>query len=65
MPRRRLVFRPCVLFGGMTSPRNTGYDSAMSTLAVDDPEALGWRIPHPACTAAWEKITTGTSWLNN
>lgn len=45
-----------VLFGGMTRPINTGY-SAHINLAVDDPAALGWRIPHPACDAAWRRIT--------
>lgn len=48
--------RVVVLFGGMTSPRNTGY-YLHTNLAVDDPEALGWRIPHPACHAAWQQIT--------
>ena len=45
-----------VLFGAMTSPRNTGYD-AHRNLWIDDPDALGWRVPHPACAAAWAKIT--------
>lgn len=45
-----------VLFGGMTSPRNTGYTDQTS-LWVDDPAALGWRIEHPACAAAWDRIT--------
>ena len=40
----------------MTSPRNTGYDLHIN-LAVDDPEALGWRIPHLACERAWAQIT--------
>ena len=44
-----------VLFGSMTSPRNTGYDAHVN-LAIDDPEGLGWRISHPACAAAWDKI---------
>jgi ADP-heptose:LPS heptosyltransferase len=43
-----------VLFGGML-PLNTAY-SAHVNLVVDAPEALGWRIPHPACAAAWDKI---------
>ncbi|BBK30307.1 hypothetical protein EDC65_2247 [Stella humosa] len=51
-----------VLFGGMTSPRNTGYGALPGSachinLAVDDAEALGWRVPHPACAAAWDRIT--------
>lgn len=50
-----LCRRVVVLFGGMTSPRNTGYGLHVN-LAVDDPEALGWRIPHPACARAWASI---------
>lgn len=50
--------RAVVLFGAMTSPRNTGYDTH-TNLAVDDPDALGWRIPHPACASAWRQITPG------
>lgn len=48
-----------VLFGGMTSPRNTGYgpETGQRSLAVDSPAALGWRVPHPACDAAWDRIT--------
>lgn len=45
-----------VLFGACTSPRNTGYDMHIN-LAVDDPDGLGWRIPDPACQAAWKLIT--------
>ena len=45
-----------VLFGAMTRPQNTGYPAHLN-LAVDDPEATGWRIPHPACSAAWAAIT--------
>lgn len=45
-----------VLFGGMTSPANTGYDRHIN-LAVNAPDALGWRIPHPACREAWSSIT--------
>lgn len=48
--------RVVVLFGGMTSPRNTGYDEHIN-LWVDDPDALGWRIRHPACERAWQRIT--------
>lgn len=44
-----------VLFGGMLSPLNTGYKQHLN-LAVDAPEALGWRIPHPACERAWREI---------
>lgn len=48
--------RAVVLFGGMTSPRNTGYD-LHENLWIDDPEALGWRIRSPACERAWAQIT--------
>lgn len=45
-----------VLFGAMTRPANTGYPHPHINLSVDDPDAAGWRIPHPACAAAWERI---------
>lgn len=45
-----------VLFGGMTHPKNTGY-TWHDNLFVDEPEALGWRIPHAACARAWDAIT--------
>lgn len=45
-----------VLFAGYIHPRNTGYD-LHTNLAVDDPEASGWRIPHAACARAWQSIT--------
>lgn len=48
--------RVVVLFGGMVSPRQTGY-SCHENIAIDDPEALGWRIPHRACDRAWSLIT--------
>ena len=48
--------RVVVLFGGMVSPRNTGYDDHIN-LAVDDAAALGWRVPHAACASAWKQIT--------
>lgn len=48
--------RVVVLFGGMTSPRNTGY-ALHENLAVDAPDALGWRVRHKACDRAWEHIT--------
>lgn len=48
--------RVVVLFGGYLRPANTGYD-LHHNLAVDDPEALGWRIRHPACRRAWSRIT--------
>lgn len=48
--------RVVVLFGGMVRPANTGYDFH-ENLAVDLPEALGWRIPNPACARAWAQIT--------
>lgn len=53
--RRRVV----VLFGGYLRPATTGYETHIN-LAVDDPEALGWRIRHPACTRAWSRITPAT-----
>jgi len=48
--------RVVVLFGGMIRPANTGYDLHVN-LAVDDPEAVGWRVKHPACDRAWSRIT--------
>lgn len=47
-----------VLFGAATLPTVTGYDSH-TNLWIDDPEAAGWRLPHPACEAAWNQITPG------
>jgi len=51
--------RVVVLFGGFIRPATTGYPTHLN-LAVDDPEALGWRIRHPACTRAWSRITLDT-----
>lgn len=51
--------RVVVLFGGYLRPANTGYESHHN-LAVDDPEALGWRIRHPACRSAWSRIAPDT-----
>ena len=51
--------RVVVLFGGYLRPETTGYQAHIN-LAVDDPEALGWRIRHPACARAWSKITPDT-----
>lgn len=48
--------RVVVLFGGYIRPATTGYDTHIN-LAVDDPEALGWRLRHPACMRAWSRIT--------
>lgn len=48
--------RVVVLFGGYLRPETTGYDTHIN-LAVDAPEALGWRIRHPACASAWSRIT--------
>lgn len=48
--------RVVVLFGGYIRPATTGYPLHLN-LAVDDPEALGWRVRHPACTRAWSQIT--------
>ena len=45
-----------VLFGGYNSPRSTGYDFHIN-IAVNSPEAEGWRALHPACTKAWNQIT--------
>jgi hypothetical protein len=48
--------RVVVLFGGYLRPETTGYKTHIN-LAVDAPEALGWRIRHQACTIAWLRIT--------
>lgn len=45
-----------VLFGARTPPSVLGYKFHRN-LAVDDPEAVGWMNPHPACRAAMERIT--------
>lgn len=45
-----------VLFGAMTSPANTGYDEH-ENIWIDDPGALGWRIPNQRCKQAWDQIT--------
>lgn len=51
--------RVVVLFGGYLRPSLTGYDSHIN-LAVDDPEAVGWRMKHRACARAWSRITPDT-----
>jgi hypothetical protein len=45
-----------VLFGGYISPATTGYDMHRN-IWVDDINARGWRVSHPACAAAWHRIT--------
>jgi ADP-heptose:LPS heptosyltransferase len=44
-----------VLFGAYIPPSVTGYDSH-ANLAVDDPEATGWRIFNYRCQQAWKTI---------
>lgn len=48
--------RVVVLFGGYITPAQTGY-STQRSLFIDDRNAQGWRVPHPACAEAWKKIT--------
>lgn len=45
-----------VLFGAFIPPAVTGYDMHRN-LWIDDPDALGWRVPNTACAAAWGRIT--------
>ena len=47
-----------VLFGGYITPAITGY-ATQRNIFVDDPEAQGWRIPHPALDRCWQRITVG------
>lgn len=44
-----------VLYGGYIGPDVTGYDGQRA-IAVDDPQARGWRAPHEACAKAWNRI---------
>ena len=53
-----------VLFGGMISPRNTGYDVHVN-LAIDDPEALGWRISASCLCSSVGEESHRSSLLNN
>ena len=51
------LLKPAVIiFGGTNPPSVLGYDFH-ENLAVDYPEALGRRGPHPACQAAMDMIT--------
>lgn len=45
-----------VIFGAFNSPKLFGYDFH-ENLDEPDPEGLGWRHTHPACTAAMRRIT--------
>lgn len=45
-----------VVFGGHAPPEVLGYDAHVN-LAAPDPAALGWRISHPACRAAMQRIS--------
>ncbi len=51
-----LGIRAVVLFGAFITPQITGYESHVN-LWVDDPAAVGWRIPNKACLDAWAHIT--------
>jgi len=51
-----LFRRAIVLFGAYIPPTVTGYD-CHANLWVDDPEAVGWRLPNERCADAWQKIT--------
>lgn len=48
--------RAVVLFGAYIPASVTGYDSHIN-LAVDDPEATGWRTFNHRCQSAWKQIT--------
>jgi hypothetical protein len=45
-----------VLCGSYIPQRVTTYPSQV-VIAVDDPEAVGWRVPNQRCEAAWQTIT--------
>lgn len=45
-----------VLFGGFMPAQVTGYPFH-ENLWVNDPDAVGWRVRHPACERAWSQIT--------
>ena len=45
-----------VLFGAMTSPKNTGYD-IHTNIWIDDKEALGGLKLNDRCQKAWSQIT--------
>lgn len=46
-----------VVFGGMTSPRNTGYDIHINITRDDGKSPCGWRIPCTHCHIAMSSIT--------
>ena len=45
-----------VLYGAFILPRVTGYDG-QTALAVEDADAVGWRVSNKACRKAWKQIT--------
>lgn len=45
-----------VLFGAFITPMVTGYPFHHN-IWVNDPDAVGWRVKHPACDRAWSQIT--------
>ena len=45
-----------VIFGGMTSPANTGYDNHVNLFSPDG-SPCGWRIPCDHCKSAMDAIT--------
>ncbi len=45
-----------VIFGGMTSPNNTGYDCHINLVSDDDMTPCGWRIPCDHCKEAMSKF---------
>lgn len=54
-----LACRAVVLFGAYIPASVTGY-ACHTNLAVDDPEATGWRIFNQRCQQAWKQITPQT-----
>jgi len=50
-----LGVRAIVLFGPYMPPSVTGYVSHIN-LAVNVPDAQGWRVPHAGCEIAWRMI---------
>ena len=51
--------RAVVLFGPYMPPAVTGYPFH-ANLAIDEPEATGWRTPSTLCRQAWQAITPQT-----
>ena len=45
-----------IIFGGMTSPNNTGYDCHINLVSDDDMTPCGWRIPCNHCKEAMSKF---------